>query len=135
MPAGKVLIDSSAWIHFFNGSSARHAAAVAAAIREDRATVCGPILTEVLRGCRVAREHATVASAFHLLETFPLTRADFVAAGVLGRKLAAKGVNAKTVDLIIAHVAQRERVPLLHDDRDYERIAEHTRLRLVRPPA
>jgi predicted nucleic acid-binding protein len=130
--AAKILIDSSAWIHFFNQSSAAHSTLVASAIREDRATICGPILTEVLRGCRTGKEQATVASAFHLLECFPILRADFVAAGALGRKLAAHGFTVKTIDLIIAYVAIRERVILLQDDADYRDIAAHSRLKLVR---
>jgi predicted nucleic acid-binding protein len=106
--------------------------AVAGAIRDDRATICGPVLTEVLRGCRTPKEQAMVAGAFHLLECFPITRADFVSAGTLGRKLAARGVTAKTVDLIIAHVAMREKLKLLHHDSDFDGIAAHSALKLVK---
>ena len=38
----------------------------------------------------------------------------------------------KLIDCLIAAVAIRERAALLHNDRDFETLAQHTRLRIER---
>ncbi len=127
----KVLIDSSSWIHFFNQSSKWHFESVAEIIREDRGVICGLIFTEVLRGARNQKEGKIIAGYFDLLEYIPLVKQDHLEAANLGFQLARKGVVVKTIDLIIAHLAIKNRFALIHQDRDFERIKIHTRLKTL----
>ena len=129
----KVLIDSSSWIHFFKQKKLAQYEAVAKLLSGDLALICGPVLTEVLRGARNEKEMKVLKGYFELLEYFPLEKTDHLQAAELGFDLARKGVVVKTMDLLIAHLAIREKTLLLHDDEDFEMIARHSFLKTVRP--
>ena len=116
-----MLVDTSAWIDFFRGREPL-ASAVDQAIELDEAAVCGPIVTELRRGLRSARDRRGVLpllSACHLLEQ---PAALWEEAGDLGFALARKGSIVKTVDLLIAAYAIAHGVAVLTGDRDFERI-------------
>jgi hypothetical protein len=127
----RILIDSSAWIHFFNQSSRWHYESVAKTIREDQGVTCGLIITEVLRGARNNKEQTILSDHFELLEYLPLTKEDHLTAAAKGFQLARKGVTVKTIDLLIAHLAIENKLTLLHDDSDFEMIAKYFDLRTL----
>lgn len=56
-PTELVLIDTCVWVPFFNRPQSAEKAAVDGLLDEDRATLIGPILAEVLQGFR--RDAAT----------------------------------------------------------------------------
>lgn len=57
---------------------------------------------------------------------------DFERASGLYRKCRGKGETVRSMlDCLLAAVAIREGVPLLHNDRDFEVLARHTPLELV----
>ena len=59
--------------------------------------------------------------------------ADFESAAELYRLCRSRGATVrKLMDCLIAAVAIREKVTVLHNDRDYEVLARHTRLRTER---
>jgi len=125
----KVLIDSSSWIHFFRQTSTRHYQVVSDLLKEDRVVTCGLILTEVFRGARNEKERRLLINHFEILEYIPLEKTDFLLAGNLGTTLRQKGLTVKTIDLLIAHLALKHKLTLLHDDSDFEFIARHTLLK------
>lgn len=113
-----ILIDSSAWIEFFRGTG-RCADAVDSALALNEAVLCGPVITELRRGLRAAERRKVLP----LLEGCELLEQPddlWVAAGDLGNVLAAKGVTAKTFDLLIATYALSYRVAILARDRDFQ---------------
>jgi predicted nucleic acid-binding protein len=58
---------------------------------------------------------------------------DFESAAELYRACRGRGATVrKLIDCLIAAVAVRENVTLLHNDRDFEVLARHTRLRTER---
>lgn len=104
---------------------------VAHALREDRAVTCGLVITEIMQGARHEKEKKTLWEHFSLLRCLELTREDYREAASMGSDLRRKGVIIKTVDLLIAHLAIREKLSLLHDDSDFKLIARHFSLLLV----
>ena len=70
---------------------------------------------------------------FDWLEYLPLDREDFEAAAELGFRLARHGNTMKTVDLLIGHLAFKHRIPLLHDDKDFERLALDIPIQILIP--
>jgi predicted nucleic acid-binding protein len=91
----------------------------------------GSILQEILQAFRADATFRKVASR---LEPFPLLElegSDYLAAARLHRKCAGRGVAVSTIDCQIAVAAIRHDCHLLTTDRDFQRIAEHSRLRLL----
>lgn len=128
-----ILVDTTVWVDLFRG---RNTAQVKALERfladgEDICT-CGLILTEVLQGIREDSEYRRTRSRFDALLYLPMDRESFVNAADLYRTLRRKGVTIrKPVDCMIAAVAIEHDVPLLHNDRDFDRISEHSKLKVV----
>jgi len=113
-----ILIDTSAWIEFFRGRGAL-ADAVDAAVEQNDAALCGPIVTELRRGLRSRRDRTSVLPLLegcHLLEQPEHLWAN---AGDLGFALRRRGVNVKSLDLLIATYALAHEVPILSADSDF----------------
>ena len=94
--------------------------------------VIDPILLEVMAGAR----HDDVARTQRLLEAQHLEplapRLDWLDGATIYRELRQRGVTVRSpIDALIAAVAIRLDVGVLHRDRDFEAIARHTPLRVV----
>lgn len=126
------LVDSSIWIRSFRGDAptTRRLQELAAS---DSLAMCEPIAMELLSGA--ARQ--SVASLEKLVDSLPSLwlepDLDFRAAAAMMRAVRATGHTVRSsVDGLIAAIAQRHDVVVVHDDVDYTRIAEVTRLRQER---
>jgi predicted nucleic acid-binding protein len=89
---------------------------------------------EVLAGVRTGADHARLRA---LLLGLPRVRVrglpDFEGAADLYRTCRRKGDTVRTlIDCLIAAVAIRERASLLHNDRDYDLLARHSKLKIER---
>lgn len=127
------MVDSSAWIHFLRGTSLVMMDIVRRFLLENTAVVCGPVVTEVLRGARNLNEEKFLRGQFELLYFCPLDREDFFEAASLAIVLKKKGHTVNVIDLLIARICLRDRLRLLHDDSDFEAIARHTELKTLQP--
>lgn len=102
------------------------------AIADREVIVIDPILLEVLAGAR----RDAVGSLQRLLESQHREalspKLDWLDAATIYRELRWRGVTTRShTDALIASVAIRLGVPVLHRDRDYSHIAEYTNLQLV----
>ena len=91
-----------------------------------------PILLEVMAGARgdsvPALQRLMIAQ--HVEEFTP--RLDWLDAARIYRRIRRQGETVRSqVDALIAAVAIRLDVPVLHRDRDYDTIARHVSLRIV----
>jgi predicted nucleic acid-binding protein len=92
---------------------------------DDATHLIGPIVQELLDGIRNDKQFDLLVDYF---EPFPLiepTRNDFVQAARLKNVCRSKGVQAGTVDFLIAAVCERRNYPLLTTDRDFEFISPY----------
>lgn len=91
------------------------------------------VLTEVLQGLRDDRDAKRVEARLTKFDILRLTHmADFRAAAGLYRAVRSKGITIRsTIDCLIAAVCIREDVPLLHSDKDFDRLAQLTTLSVV----
>ena len=103
------------------------------AISDREIIVVDPILLEVMSGA----PKGAVARIQRLLEAqqvealFP--KLDWLDAATIYRELRWRGVTIRSqIDVLVAAVAIRLDVPVLHHDRDYEHITRHTTLRTVK---
>ena len=132
-----VLVDSSVWIAFLRDSGGPEVDLLEQLIDERRAATTDVVLLEVLAGTtdeeRAARLRRFLAGAELLRQESP---ADAEQAAALYRACRRAGETPRPlIDCLIAAVALRHDVPLLHRDRDFTVLAQHTDLRLVEPAA
>jgi hypothetical protein len=130
-----LLIDTSAWIEFLNNQPTPQAAYIETAIQNDRDIfICGIILTEILQGIRDDARHAAVKEALLRAEFIAARRSTYLYAADLYRSLRRKGVTIRNApDCIIASLCIENEIPLLHHDRDFDHIAQYSKLETITP--
>jgi len=127
-----LLADTSAWVEFLKGTGSSQALRMREALAEQEVVVIDPILLEVMAGARldsVARTQRLL-EAQHLEPMAP--RLDWLDGATVYRDLRQRGVTVRSpMDALIAAVAIRLDLPVLHRDRDFGAIAGHTPLRVI----
>lgn len=130
-----ILLDSSAWIEFLRGQQTWIADEVDRLLDDDIA-ICDAVSMEILAGARnephLAGLRALLARAV-VLPTFP---SDYDDAAALYRTCRRNGsAIPKLIDCLIAAVAIRSGVSVLHADSDFDELGRHTGLTIHRSSA
>jgi predicted nucleic acid-binding protein len=127
-----VLVDTTVWIDFFADRNVPHVAALQKVIEtEEDLCICGVILAEVLQGIRSDADYIETKNYLDDLISLPMRQATYVGAAQVYRSLRKRGVTIrKPVDCMIASVAIEHDIVLLHNDRDLNDIAKHTKLKI-----
>jgi predicted nucleic acid-binding protein len=133
-----IVADTTVWVDFLRGREAPHVAELTSLIDQDAGiALTDVILAEVLQGLRTdqeARRLERQLRAFDILRLRDLE--DFTRAAALYRAARSKGHTIRrTLDCLIASVCIRERVPILHNDADFDRLAVTTDLLVHEPGA
>lgn len=125
------LVDTSVWIDLFRGVDGDHVTRLEALVLADEdIAICGINLAEVLQGISDEPTHRRVAHRLAELVLLPLDERTFLEAAEIYRTLRKNGVTIrKTNDCIIAACAMQHGCALLHNDREFTRIARHLPLR------
>ena len=128
-----VLVDTTVWIDFFAGRNESHVMALQELIeREEDLCLCGVILAEVLQGIRFDADFIKTKEYLGDLIFLPMRHATFIQSAEIYRSLRKKGVTIrKPVDCMIASVAIEYNIHLLHNDRDFDYIAKHSKLSIL----
>jgi predicted nucleic acid-binding protein len=128
-----ILVDSSVWIDYFNGKTTGQTDLLNVLLDQELILTGDLVVAEVLQGFKEDREFN---KARDLLDTL-------ICKDMLGKNLAVKsaqnyrllrrkGVTTrKTIDVIIATFCVQNRMVLLHNDRDFELMAEHLGLQTI----
>ncbi|MGD2246062.1 MAG: PIN domain nuclease [Candidatus Aminicenantes bacterium] len=129
-----ILVDSSVWIGYFNGKINPQTDWLDSALGRDIIIVGDLILTEVLQGFK---NDLDFHKAKELLSNFQFME-------MLGKELAiksaenyrflrGKGVTVrKTIDVIIGTFCIHHNLSLLHDDQDFDPLAAHLKLNVIK---
>jgi predicted nucleic acid-binding protein len=127
-----LLIDNSAWARMLDGRlSGPLRRRFEAALSAGELWTCPPTLLEMLYSARDEEGFKLTTGRLNALMHAPLTTDAAAQAITAQAQLAATpGVShrVKPVDLLIAAVAATAQLGVLHYDRDYDAIAEHTSL-------
>lgn len=128
-----LLVDTSVWVDYLRGTRSSSGAGLRVLIDEgaDLATT-EPVVMEVLAG---ARDERVLSQLETLVDGLPLLSVDpgldFRAAATLYRACRSRGEPVRRlVDCLIAAVALRHDVVLLHNDADFDVLALHTPLQV-----
>ena len=126
-----VLVDTSVWIDFFPARSGRHVEALEQLIvNKEDVCLCGVILTEILQGIRNDAEFKRTRELLENLIVLPMRHSVFLRSADIYRSLRKQGITIrKPVDCMIASTAIEYNLPLLHNDRDFNPIEQHCRLK------
>lgn len=126
-----ILADSSAWIEFLRRSGHPSYRAVVELAPRGGIAVTDPVIMEVLAGIPGSRVdgHRARLLALPFMPVEGLS--DYEAAAEIYRRCRTGGQTVRSlIDCLIAAVAIREDVELLHNDADFDVIARHTELRV-----
>jgi predicted nucleic acid-binding protein len=125
-----LLLDNSAWARFGDPAlDDDRVAELADALEGGRVATCLPFLLEAGYSARNARDHDELLNELLALPHFPIDEDVEQRALDAQRQLARVGHHRlPPVDMLIAAIADRHRLDVLHYDRDYDLIAEKTDL-------
>jgi predicted nucleic acid-binding protein len=119
----RVLVDTSAWAEFLDGTRSPHADAVEALLRgDDEPFTCGIVVAEVFQGLRKDATRAAIERSFRDMSFLEPAGMDaYLRAAEVYRKLRERGVTIRsTIDCIIAVMAEEAGCALLARDRDLD---------------
>jgi predicted nucleic acid-binding protein len=125
------LIDSSVWIKVFRRrSDASLGSTVASLISTGDAAINGVIFVELLVGARDTQSLANSRDNLLGIPELPMFWQTWEIAAELGFRLRRLGLTVETPDVLIAASAIEHDVVLMHADSDFDRIAQHTELKV-----
>lgn len=121
-----MLVDTSVWIDFFAARSTAQVAVLESSIdQKEDLCLCGVVLTEVLQGIRDDKQYKQTESALSNLIYLPMDQSTFLLAANIYRTLRSRGITIRnSVDCMIAAVCIEHKADLLHNDRDFDHIAD-----------
>ena len=130
-----ILVDTSVWIDFFNHPQSPYAKHLKILIEKD-ADLCliDIILTEVLQGIKNDRIFEVTKDCllgYPILK--PASLNTYISAANIYRSCRTKGITInRTIDVIISAIAIENNLSIFHNDKDFDRIAECTNLKLFK---
>jgi predicted nucleic acid-binding protein len=134
----RVLVDTSAWIEFLNGTHSPYADAVEALLRgDDEPCTCGIVVSEVFQGLRKDATRGSIERSFRDMPFLEPTDIDvYLRAAEVYRKLRERGVTIRsTIDCLIAVIAEESGCALLARDRDLDALLGSGIVKVERWPA
>jgi predicted nucleic acid-binding protein len=128
-----ILVDSSVWIDYFNGTSTAQTEKLDGLLGREPVAIGDLILTEVLQGFADEREFNQARRMLTSLMVVELGGQKIaIQAAKNFRALRRRGVTVrKTIDTVIATRCIESGYTLLHNDRDFDPFAKHLSLRVT----
>lgn len=132
-----ILVDTSVWIDYLNGTQSRHTDTLDIAIVEGVVAMGDLIFLEILLGIRDDREYRMTKQSLETLEQlemFGKGMSEKCAENY--RVLRKKGITIrKNTDVIIATYCIEQKLPLLFSDQDFIPFVDHLGLISALPEA
>lgn len=129
-----MLVDSTVWIDYFNGTATPQTDFLDAALGRAPIVVGDLIVAEVLQGFRHEKDWQAARDALLRFPVLPLGGLGLVLRSSKSyRELRARGITIrKTIDCLIATLCIEEGLTLLHNDRDFKPFVRFLGLREAR---
>jgi predicted nucleic acid-binding protein len=126
----ELLLDNSAWARLGHAALAQERIdEIADALEESRVATCPPFILEAGYSARTSRDHDDLIAELLALPLFGIDEAIERRAIDAQRQLARAGHHRMPpVDLIVAAIADRHGLGILHYDADYDILAARTDL-------
>lgn len=129
-----VVVDTSVWIDYFNGAPTPQAGLLDDLLGERVLAIGDLILAELLQGFATETDVRRALLLFEPLEFLEMAGRDVAIQSAANyRRLRRRGVTVrKTIDMLIGTHCLMYDHELLHADRDFDVLARHLGLRILR---
>ncbi len=131
---GKI-VDTSIWIDFLNSDEDETSILVNQLIDLDEIILLPVILQETLQGIKDDNFYQLAKASllsYNFIDIDPIYAA--IRSAELYRFLRQKGITIrKPNDCLIAAICIEKNIPLFHNDKDFDNIAKHTKLKIYKP--
>ena len=125
-----ILVDTSAWVEFLRDTGSPVCDLVDELLAQEIA-ICDAVRMEVFAGARDESHLASLRGLLARATVIPTQTTDYDDAAAHYRRCRRRGETVrKLIDCLIAAVAIRADVPILHSDVDFDALARHTELRI-----
>jgi len=126
-----ILVDSSVWIDFFNGTACAETDKLNEILGLEEVVIGDLILAEVLQGFRSDTDYKAAKNVLTSLTVHDLLGKELAIKSANNfRKLRKKGITIrKTADVIIATYCIENKIPLLFTDRDFLPFVDNLKLK------
>lgn len=126
-----VIVDTSIWIDFFQNQESGYQEKLESLIKgNNRAAICGIILQEILQGIKDNQFYELTKQQLVMLPFINTDKETYLYASSLYRTLRGKGITIPPVDLTIAAVAIKNKIPIFTDDSHFKTIEKYSELTL-----
>ncbi len=129
-----IFVDTSVWIDFFNGVDSPEVRVLDQILDQQQIVMGDLILIELLQGFRHTRDFNKAKKLLDCLEYRDMSNKNLAYQSAQNyRTLRQKGVTIrKTIDVMIATFCIENHFELLHSDRDFDPMAKHLGLKVVK---
>lgn len=128
-----ILVDTSAWVEFLRDTGSSVCEEVDWLL-DDELAVTDPISMEVLAGARDEQHLHDMRGLLGRATLLHCRPVDYGAAAALYRTCRSEGKTVRKLnDCLIGAVAVRHRLRILHADKDFDVLEEHTALEVHHP--
>ena len=132
-----LFVDTSVWSLAFRRDPPDTCAQVMRLTRAleegDTILTTGLVLQELLQGFSGPKARILILDHFSAVPLLAPDRDDYIEAATLRNDCRRAGVQAGTIDALIAQLCIRHSLTLLSPDRDFEHIAKHSDLKVWQP--
>jgi predicted nucleic acid-binding protein len=128
-----ILVDSSAWIDYFNGKKTAQTEWLDSSLGDAPIIMGDLILSEVLQGFQDDKDFKTARDLLWGIPFLSMGGRELALESAMNyRFLRKKGVTVrKTIDVIIGTFCIHHQLTLLHDDRDFDPMVKFLGLEVV----
>ena len=129
-----IVVDSSVWIDYFNGQMNAATDLLYDLLGNEPIMIGDLIYAEVLQGFQKDKDYVQAKRLFESLTFGEMLGRDVALKSADNyRRLRKRGVTIrKTIDMIIGTFCIETNLPLLHQDRDFDPMEKHLKLKVVR---
>jgi predicted nucleic acid-binding protein len=117
-----VVADTTVWIEFFNDPESEEKRVIDLLIDEDELALVGPVLAELLQGCRTAGEASAILDHVSALPFLEMNFSAWRRAGEISSSLRRKGTTLPLMDVIIAALALEHNAEVFTIDPHFDKI-------------
>lgn len=128
-----ILVDTSVWIDYFNGIQNWQVEKLDSTLPDELVLIGDVILAEILQGFDKDSDYNKAKEALECLECVDLGGKNMAIKTASNfRFLRSKGITIrKTVDMLIGTWCIEYSIELLHNDKDFDRIALYLPLQII----
>lgn len=122
-------MDTSIWIELLSSKSRFHLSANQLL----QVAVCPPVIQEILQGIARDHIHEQIKDSLLNFQCFgnPMNLDSYLLASDIYRTGRQKGITIRSsIDCLIAAIAIQNKLPIWHQDRDFDAIAKFTALKI-----